>query len=455
MVVTDNELKTALSDILLKTNDVTVQNVIGFYNSEKSGKENIQLLHTCSQRQALRDTSSFLKSLSSEYPVSTQIINNTNRVKEEYARAIVKFIEFLKPTQCLICKENYTPASEENQAKCFLCHRPSHSKCYKEHNINPEIGVIFVCSECLSLKAANELATEIQNNTEKTTTDKPQESDLDELQQKAEDDKEDCPLYMKRVCPHGLTGKREINGKPCPYKHRKLCRYFSQYGSTGCHFSKKCRYFHPQICENSEKLKICLNKTCQEFHIKGTRRIEPRDWNYQNNSMSNEESQYRGRKVQPWDNNAINDQECNYQNNNTINEEPHSRGRNISPWDNNTRNDTECNQTEHKQIAENETKNFQNFLAKIMEEKLAEISIQIDSKINAMMKSTPIPMYIPTNYPPQAIPTAQHLTQAVIQEDQINLSQILTQSQPQQQPYSTQQQPYVTPMQAQQITNRQ
>ena len=282
MVISNEDFEAALGDFLAKATDVNIKNVLGTFDKSKTVPQNIAILKDGSSSAALQDTIAFLKSNSPEYPVAQHVLSCKNRNKEEYSKDIAKFLAFVKPTQCLSCNENYIPAAEQcagNEPKCYLCQRPSHGVCYKEIVIKPELGVIFVCSECLSVKAAKDLAAEINSkpvdsgssvhptgpNGKEQKAPPPDEAKLIQ-------DQEDCPLYLKRQCPHGLTGKREINGNPCPYKHRKRCKYYIQYGPTGCRFGKTCMFLHPPLCQNSVKLKTCLNRNCEEIHIKGTQR---------------------------------------------------------------------------------------------------------------------------------------------------------------------------------------
>lgn len=286
MVITSEHFDAALGDFLAKTTDDSIKNVLGIFDKEKTVPQNIAKLKDGSSGAALQDTITFLKTTSPEYPVAQHVLSCKNRNKEEYSRDIAKFLDFVKPTQCLACRENYIPAAEQctgNDTKCYLCQRPSHGECYKETVIKPELGVIFVCTECLSVKAAKDLAADLNNR-------KPDDAETDTTRQeidsnaaqdskapvpdeaKPNQDKEDCPLYLKRLCPHGLTGKKEINGNPCPYKHRIRCKYYIQFGPDGCRFGKKCTFLHPPMCQNSLQLKTCLNRDCPEHHFKGTER---------------------------------------------------------------------------------------------------------------------------------------------------------------------------------------
>ena len=320
MGITVKDLDEALGQILTKTGVTEIKNVLGTYDQAKPVKENLRPLLN-HKKDLLTETVNFLKTLGTEYPVPIQQINPKSYLKEDYAKDIVSFLNLLKPTQCLSCKENYVPTGDdfkENTVKCLNCKRPSHHLCYKDSSINPDIGIVFLCSECLSEKTAKDLEDNDKRNLEpspqpptsaassnkdqrppKEANDDDQDKSTkvpnsDDKTVKKSDADKDCPLYLKRICPHGLTGKRLIMGKPCPHKHRKHCKYFLEYGPSGCRFKSQCRYLHPRVCENSLKLKTCLNKSCSEFHLKGTQRKPQPD----EHSISSQQS--KEKYVQPW-----------------------------------------------------------------------------------------------------------------------------------------------------------
>ena len=311
MVFTVNELNEAIGAILSKTGVTDVKNVIGTYDQSKSAKENIKAIIEAHKKDKLFDTVTFLKGLSTDYPVSSQQMNPKSHYKEDYATDIVSFINLLKPTQCLACSTNYVPTGEdynESQVKCFICSRPSHHNCFNDSNVKPEIGLVFLCSECISEKTAKDLTESAKIAPEPPAIQPPPPNEPNKVIEKDEEETvvdnnindqrndKDCPMYLKRLCPHGLTGKRHVNGKPCPYKHRILCRYFMEYGPTGCRYKRQCRFLHPRVCENSLKLKTCLNRSCTEFHLKGTQRKS-----HSQNDHGNNMHQFRQNDpVKPW-----------------------------------------------------------------------------------------------------------------------------------------------------------
>ena len=84
-----------------------------------------------------------------------------------------------------------------------------------------------------------------------------------------------CEAYKKRECQHGLTGKRLINGKPCPHSHPPRCFRWCKHGDNkkaGCAKGSDCTYYHPKLCKNSVLKRYCANRECTFHHLKHTRR---------------------------------------------------------------------------------------------------------------------------------------------------------------------------------------
>ena len=405
MVVTKDDFEAALGGLLVKATDVAVKNVLGSYDKAKTVPQNIAQLKERSSGVALQDTIAFLKTNSPEYPVTQHVLSLKKRNKEEYSRDIAKFLDFVKPSQCLSCKENYIPAAEQctgDEPHCYLCQRPSHGLCYKETAIKPEIGVIFLCTECISIKAARELAADIQKQganpinaksaNSEVDPNKPSELNLEaqlteeeKPEAKADQENEDCPLYLKRQCPHGLTGKREINGFPCPYKHRRHCKYYTEYGPTGCRFGKKCFFLHPALCQNSVKLKACLNRNCQELHIRGTQRYT------RNIPVNTQPTTTTSNRFPPWMAENSGDPDLNRQS--------QSGPDRLNPWKNNLQSPTE----EHTP-QKTATNNSRDFLERHLEEMKADLISFIRTSITQAVPSIH-PQYLmmqPTSYSQQA-----------------------------------------------------
>ena len=101
MVISLSEMDNAIGKILSNATDDNIKKVIGSYQQTKNVQENINVLCTF-QREALKDTFTFLKNISTEYPVQALNLNITSRNKADFARDLVKFIDFLKRTLCLV-----------------------------------------------------------------------------------------------------------------------------------------------------------------------------------------------------------------------------------------------------------------------------------------------------------------------------------------------------------------
>lgn len=120
-----------------------------------------------------------------------------------------------------------------------------------------------------------------------------------------------CEEYKHGSCVHGLKGTREIDGKVCDFKHPKKCLAYCKFGNDyykGCN-TVNCKFFHPIICRNSMKSKVCIIDNCTYSHLVGTRRKAP---NYQpvNNPKQRDHAPYRSKRNEY----PINTQRAKYSN---------------------------------------------------------------------------------------------------------------------------------------------
>ena len=72
-----------------------------------------------------------------------------------------------------------------------------------------------------------------------------------------------------------LKGNKLHDGKKCHYEHPKYCIKYCRNGNQqklGCNKGANCNFFHPVLCKNSVKSKVCTNIECKFIHLKGTRR---------------------------------------------------------------------------------------------------------------------------------------------------------------------------------------
>ena len=80
-----------------------------------------------------------------------------------------------------------------------------------------------------------------------------------------------CRFYKTHSCKYGRSGNK------CNYAHPKVCYKYRTYGrdtKRGC-TSQICTHYHPTICKNSEKDRLCLHLECPYLHLKGTQRYQP------------------------------------------------------------------------------------------------------------------------------------------------------------------------------------
>ena len=199
-------------------------------------------------------------------------------------RIILK-IESLFESTCLDCGEKYSnDLTVVPPLVCHLCLQGSHN-CEKvkekmKHTPRPS-GTVWLCFDCFK---KNDLAL-MQKEGGKTN----QLENVIEEDEEEEDDRDSprrnrgsheaqgtvCEAYKKRECRHGLTGKRLIDGKPCPHKHPPRCFRWCKHGDnkrSGCTKGSDCTYYHPKLCKNSVLKRYCANQDCTFHHLKHTRR---------------------------------------------------------------------------------------------------------------------------------------------------------------------------------------
>ena len=84
-----------------------------------------------------------------------------------------------------------------------------------------------------------------------------------------------CKRFLSWNCPHGISGKREIRGKCCPFTHHRVCNQFRISGSTGrrgCKKGENCTFFHPDICKVTVESGSCSKKDGKNFHPRASRK---------------------------------------------------------------------------------------------------------------------------------------------------------------------------------------
>ena len=141
------------------TPDTEIKVLLDAYQSNKSLEQNVDLLgnsRTILQKH-LANAVKLLQSMDSDYPVLAERISTlksgNHLTKAVAATAIVHFIQDARAICCLKCKDDFTPYSLDNSSseeRCCRCKRPGHRGCYTDTHVDEEIGVVFLCGECLS-----------------------------------------------------------------------------------------------------------------------------------------------------------------------------------------------------------------------------------------------------------------------------------------------------------------
>lgn len=327
--MTDFNSDQVFGDILSKTSITDVKETINLVNPEALKSTNIKTL--CSSnvlRNELIETSKFLETLQSEYPSASQHLRKSSRSKQEHATDIVNYLQDLFPQKCLVCSELYIPASVANDLSiisCYICSQKSHAGCYDGIPLDTTIGVVYVCTACSVNKPTpqtNEESNEsiVISGTEKTPTltqqipqIETQTTDSDHKEKHKDGDTTDnsqnksgeykeipiCQLYTENRCPHGINGNKLIGGARCSDSHPRRCYYFSKFGPSACKYKDRCRFFHPHLCENSVKLKMCLNKDCRDIHLRHTKRqLREEKWSSKNPNPKYQQPQIWGKSTQ-------------------------------------------------------------------------------------------------------------------------------------------------------------
>jgi hypothetical protein len=314
----DVSKKTVIGE-LLNTGDEQTKKVIGSYNFSASYKANLAALKS--------HKSTSLEACAVYLGFAPRSVQDNKKLYKNLAvlcdRIILK-IESLFDIHCDACSNIYrNKLTDDPPLKCQLCLQGCHScpgmvtqiDAYKkmcDDNLCPS-GTVWMCHECKkkndlslvpknapsSLKEPNVPAIEEEAEEEddgvKESPRRGREKDNEPPKHSQHNKQNICEAYTKMKCPHGLTGKRLIDGKRCPKDHVPRCRRYCGFGENtreGCKFGEKCRFYHPKLCRNSVSKRSCQNPDCTFVHLKFTKRPntksqqqDPRDIHRNNQSV--------------------------------------------------------------------------------------------------------------------------------------------------------------------------
>lgn len=317
------------------TPDTEIKTLFDAYDYEKSFEQNVNLLGTSRTilQKHLVSAVKVLQSMGDEYPglkdrLSAIKTTGNSFTKVTAATAIVSFIHDAREIKCLKCKKDFSPYSSDNaheEIKCFKCKRPSHRECYADTQVDEEIGLVFLCSLCFSIKShppteqpEKKPPGDVPAVSKPSSEDKPPEQEAEknaepassheetgddskppevEKKRTSKDENYDrsrsvCPLLLNQQCPHGITGR---SGGVCENYHPVWCRKYMRNGPEGkygCKRGDKCRFYHTQLCQNGVVSQMCLNPDCKLIHIRGVRRIKGA-----NNASSKPAAPGKGKKT--------------------------------------------------------------------------------------------------------------------------------------------------------------
>ena len=312
--VSDEAKKLVLGSLLNKA-DAPSKKALSVYSFSASYKTNLKDMKTLTAVQ-LEPCAKFL---------GFQVRDGEKKLytnKQTLCDRMILKIESLFNIECEDCNEVYcNELGKEPLLICRLCLQGSHdceAMAEKAKTFNDltqkgllPVGGSWLCYECSKKNETRSLQPPQKSSKKRNTnslsdplsTIKEAESEVEGEENDDEDEDEDedresprrgrnndtennpqiCREYTMRKCPHGLTGKRLIDGKKCQYQHPIRCRFYSNFGDDnrrGCRNGKKCTFFHPKLCRNSVANHVCLNSDCGFHHLKGTARNTVGNINY-------------------------------------------------------------------------------------------------------------------------------------------------------------------------------
>ena len=303
---TNAELKQKLDEALgelLRAADPISKTVISAYKHEFDYEENHKVISGAKFKVEVLERCAEYLGLNVLLPGGGKFYKNKSHIADHIILKIESYFE----NTCDECKQAYRHhVADEDKPKicCFLCLQGAHDCDQMNAKLDPLLamvdsfpqGFVWVCRGC---RLKNETRTcaslvaqaapdAIRND---NIADGLEEDVVDDLQGSPNLRRERhptgptgptpasqldiCPLYKKAQCPHGLTGKKLIDGATCTQAHPKRCIRYCRFGLSkrgGCTRGAECRYYHPVLCRNALVNKRCTRENCTFTHLKGTRR---------------------------------------------------------------------------------------------------------------------------------------------------------------------------------------
>ena len=323
----DDKINVVIGELLSKADSIS-KKVIDAFDPSKDDSQNRSLLS--SARFSCPDLENCAKFLLIDLQDSEGRTLFSNKVS--LANRIILQVMSFYPAIYAKCDNEYSVefGSESKPAlHCFLCFQGSHD-CNefvpKLGGPLPLRGTIWLCKSChdnndpvkpsMSMskagnkdpsrhtpgsgKASGSGTPDLQSNKPCVSFNNVElQNKLEELQQQQSQQEilenvpnadapninnrldEICDLFKVGKCPHGVSGKTAVNGKPsCTKLHPKRCMRFVNHRKNkryGCKHGSNCTRFHPKHCSSSLADKTCFEVECTLVHQVGTKRIKPPD----------------------------------------------------------------------------------------------------------------------------------------------------------------------------------
>ena len=286
----NDQNKIALGEILRAAVDPLVKIVISAYKIQESHDNNVSAISASKFKvESLERCATFLG-----LEIRDANDDKTYSNKKQIADRIILKIESHFEQQCDECEENYQnhfDADNPPRIHCFFCLQGCHdcdamtTKLDAVGDPVKPIGLVWLCKGCRTkndplAKSPGKGKVRFEEPPA-PRADPPKPDDEHEDDGKDKDEHTDpanatvCPLYKKNKCPHGLTGKKTIEGVTCQHLHPRKCIRFCKFGNhkkLGCTKGAECKFFHPVLCRNSLVNRRCVKEECTFTHLKGTKR---------------------------------------------------------------------------------------------------------------------------------------------------------------------------------------
>ena len=306
----------ALGELINNATDPEVKRLISAYRIGEKYQKNLSVMtHSIFTSAMLEKTCEYL-GIKTRTDTGTKVYKNKKLMGD---RIILK-IKACFPTCCDECSADYRNKKDDTPFfSCSICWQGSHNcavlaeqkQCLDQVTSIP-VGQAWLCHDCrkrnkLTPSNASQMVSEreealtedtetqpdITDETEETETDPTLPDDSEERHSPRRNmpagtsEEADtsgapntrtttiCERYKKHQCPHGVSGKKEVDGRKCPYSHPRLCRAYVSNGTNargGCKKGSNCKFLHPKLCRSSVRAKICTNPDCTFTHLKGTKR---------------------------------------------------------------------------------------------------------------------------------------------------------------------------------------